>query len=129
MNRAVLVASATPAVAGAGNRGFDHSGHAGRDLALHREDFAELAVVPLGPNMNAGGRINQLSGDPQPIAGAANAALKGVADAKIAPDLPDIYRPVPVSKRGVAIDHEQGTNVGERCGDVFHQAATTTNST
>src|SRR5579864_5199866 len=40
------------------------------DLVLHREDIEEVAIVPFGPNMCAGDRVDQLRGHSDPIAAA-----------------------------------------------------------
>ncbi len=47
-----------------------------RDLVLHREDVLQVPVVTLGPEMISVGHVDQLRGDPEPVAGLANAALQ-----------------------------------------------------
>src|SRR6266481_5634047 len=37
---------------------LDDTGHARRNLVLHGEDIADVAVVAFGPDMSAGGRID-----------------------------------------------------------------------
>ena len=52
------------------------------DLVLHREHVGEHPVVALGPQVPAGGRVDQLRRDPDPLAGPAHAALQDVAGAQ-----------------------------------------------
>src|SRR5204863_1831342 len=52
----------------------------GYDLILDLEDVGHLAVVLLGPELKAGIRVDQRGADPQPGAGAADAALDDGAD-------------------------------------------------
>src|SRR5271169_780570 len=49
---------------GLGQCGFDDPGDARGDLVLDGKDVAEVAVVPVGPDMSAGYRIDQLGGNP-----------------------------------------------------------------
>ena len=72
--------------------------------------------------MAARGRIDQLCGDAQSIAGAANAAFHRVADTEVAADLADIHRTALVGERRIACDHEQRADARERRGDVLDQA-------
>ena len=48
---------------GLGQRGSMTPGDARGDLVLDGEDVAEVAVVALGPDMGAGGRVDQLRRD------------------------------------------------------------------
>src|SRR5580704_7310576 len=69
------------------------------DLVLKRENVAEIAIVAFGPEMFAGGRLNELAGDAHPAARFAHAALQHVAHAKLAPDLLDVDGAALVSER------------------------------
>ena len=86
---------------------LDRGGNAAGDLVLHGEDVAELAVVLFGPVMAAGDRIDELRGDAQPVAGAADAAFEHVAHAKLARDLLHVDGAVLVDEARVAGDDEQ----------------------
>ena len=57
--------------------------------------------------MGAGRGVDQLGGDADAVAGAANAALQHVAHAKLAPDLPHVDGLALVPEAGVAGDDEQ----------------------
>ena len=72
--------------------------------------------------MAAGGRIDQLRGDAQPIAGAADTAFERVADAKVATDLADIHRAALVGESRIAGDHEQRADARQCRRDVLDQA-------
>ena len=92
--------------------GLDGCGDAAGDFVLHGEDVAELPVVPFGPVMAAGHRVDELRADAQPLAGPAHAAFEHVADAKLARDLLHIDRAVLVDERRVAGDDEQPADAG-----------------
>ena len=83
-----------PALAMLGGQelGPDAADDAGRDLVLDGEDVVERPVVALGPEVGAGGGIDQLRGHPDAVAGLADAALEHVADAELAAD-PRARRP------------------------------------
>ena len=51
---------------------------------LYREDVGDRPVILVGPHVVVGGGIDQLSGDPQPIAGSAHAAFQDVPHASSA---------------------------------------------
>ncbi len=89
------------------------------DLVLQGEDVVELAVVALGPQMAAGGPVNQLSGDPHPAAGFAHAAFQDVADAQLPGQLAHIEGLALELEGGVAGDDEQGRDLGEVGDDVL----------
>src|SRR6202012_5688566 len=101
---------------------LDRGDHAFGDAVLQVEDVAEPAIEAVGPQMPAGVRIDQLSGDAQALAAAADAAFEHIGDAKLAPDLADIYGPVLVEEGGVAGDDEQPAAAGQRGDDVLRHA-------
>ena len=62
------------------------------DLVLDGKHVLQLSIVALGPTVSAGDGVDELRGDADAIASAANAAFEHVADAELAADLPDIDR-------------------------------------
>src|SRR5262249_6432947 len=52
---------------GISERWLDDPSHACRDLVLHGKDIVDVAVVAFGPDMSAGGCIDQLRGNAHPI--------------------------------------------------------------
>jgi hypothetical protein len=77
---------------------FDGGDDARGKSVLKIEDIAHRAFEPIGPHMRAGRAVDELSGEAQAIAGAADAAFEHVADTKFAPDLSDINRPALILK-------------------------------
>src|SRR5207237_7869399 len=62
------------------------------DLVLEREDVSQIAVVAFRPDMLSALGLDQLRGDPEPVAGLAQAALEHVPNAELTPDLRHIDR-------------------------------------
>ena len=94
--------------------GLDRPDHPPDDLVLQREQILELAIVAVGPEMMAGVRLDQLGRDAHPVARAPRAALDHVADAELAPDLLDRYRPPLVGEARVAGDDEEPAILRQR---------------
>ena len=94
-----------------------------RDIAVQRsiiaEDVAEFAVVPLGPEMGFGGRIDELRGHPDAVAGLADTPLENIADPEFAPDGAHIHGLSLVGEHRVAGDHEEALELRQRGGDVL----------
>ena len=59
-----------------------------RDLVLHREHIGEFAIIAVGPQVSAARRIDQLRGDPRPVAGTPDATFEDVTDAQSRAALP-----------------------------------------
>ena len=59
----------------------------GRDVVLHGEDVGQVPVVPLGPQVSAGRRVDELRGDPDPGSRFPHAPLEDMAHAEALPDL------------------------------------------
>ena len=72
--------------------------------------------------MRAGGRVDQLSGDPHPPAGFAHRAFEHIAHAKLSPDLLHIDGLALVSETRIAGDDEQPADAGEGGDDVLDHA-------
>ena len=53
------------------------------DLVLDRDDVAQFAIEAVGSKMTAGFGVDQLRGDPDPIAGAADAPFEHRTDAEL----------------------------------------------
>ena len=67
-------------------------------------------------------RLDQLRGYPHPIAGPAHAAFKHVADPQVTPDIGDADRAALVDEGGIARDHDQLREAGQRGEDVLGKA-------
>src|SRR6185437_16984962 len=63
------------------------------DLVLHVEDVLELAVVALAPELISTLGIDKLDGDPQLLAGLADAAFDDVTNTELPSDLLDVDGP------------------------------------
>src|SRR5438067_1996771 len=72
--------------------------------------------------MRAGGYVDQLASDTDPIAALAHRAFEHVANAKLAPDLLHIDRLPLVGEGRIASDHEQPGNAGKRGDDFLDHA-------
>jgi hypothetical protein len=72
------------------------------DLVLKVEYVLEVAIVALRPEVKAGGGIDQLRIDPNPVRRAPDAAFEHVADPQVVGDLPGWCWPSLVLKHGVA---------------------------
>ncbi len=98
----------------------------GDDLARHvvldREDVGELPVEAFGPEMSAGRRIDQLRGDPHPVARFAHAPLEDVAHAEAFADLGNVDVLALEGERRIAGDHEELRELRQRGDDVFRDA-------
>ncbi len=86
---------------------FDRTGDVGRDLILQIENVVERALEVVGPDVSAGRRVDQLSGDAHPVGGFAHAALEHVAHAQFPRHLRDVERLALVGEGGVAGDDKE----------------------
>ncbi len=59
----------------------DRADDISRDLFLQAENVLQLTVVTLGPEMRPAGTVDELGGDPDPIASPADAAFEDVSNA------------------------------------------------
>ena len=82
----------------------------------------ELPIVALGPAVGASRGIDELGGDADAIASAANAAFEHVADAELATDLSDVGGLALVLEARIAGDDEQLGEARELGDDVFGDA-------
>src|SRR5262245_23367983 len=89
---------------GAAELRLDRRGDGLGQLVLEREDIREAAVIALGPDMAAGGGVDELRRDTEPIAAFPHAAFQYIAHAELAADLPDIPRAALVGKARMARD-------------------------
>ena len=78
-----------------------------RHVVLHREDIGQVAVEPLGPEVPASGRVDELRGDPDARAGFAHASLEDVAHAKAFADLTDMDVLALEGERRIARDDKE----------------------
>jgi len=72
---------------GGSQRRLDHAGDTRCHLVLKVEHIFQRAVKPVGPKMRSAQRVDQLPGDPHPVAAFAHRTFEHVAHAKLAPDL------------------------------------------
>ena len=86
---------------------FDRAGHTGCDLVLQLKNVIERAVKAVSPDVSAGRRVDQLSGDAHPVAGFAHAAFEHVAHAQLARDLLHVNGLALVGEGGVASDDKE----------------------
>jgi hypothetical protein len=93
-----------------------------RHLILQLEDVGQLAVEPVRPQMRAGRRLDQLTGDAQPVVGLARASFEDVSHAELAADLPYVDRAALVGEGRIARDDEQSRKARERRDDVLDHA-------
>ena len=57
------------------------------DFVLHVKEIGERLVEPLGPEVTASLRVNELHVDAHAVSAALDAALEDIADVQLAPDL------------------------------------------
>jgi hypothetical protein len=96
--------------------------HAHRELVLKREDVVERAVVTLRPDVPAGLRLDQLTGDAQAVRRLADTALEDVAHAELTPGLLQVHRSALVGEARIAGDHEEPLDAREAGDDVLGHA-------
>ena len=92
------------------------------DLVLDREDVGKVAVVAVGPGVTAGLGVDQLGGDPHPVAGLAHAAFEDVGDVERARDFLDVHHLALERERRVPRDHEQRRDLRQIGDDVLGNA-------
>jgi hypothetical protein len=94
--------------------------NARRDVVLEVENILKSAVKAIGPEVSAGGGVDELSGDAHAAYRFAHAALKDVADTELASDLLHVHRSPLIGKARIACDHEQPTHAREGRDDILH---------
>ena len=72
------------------------------DVTLDGENVGQIAIVTLCPSMRVRSRIDELSGHPDPVAGAAHASFEHIRNAEGAADLTEI------AVRARAVTHHAG---------------------
>src|SRR5215467_3373807 len=85
---------------------FYHCDHALGKSILNGEDVAQVTLESVRPDVERRRCIDELSGKPNAIALAPHAALKNIADPKLASDLTNIDCLALVGERRVSGDHE-----------------------
>ena len=111
-------------------RGFDARpesdlelfGNGARNLILDGEDILHLPVVAVGPQLEAVSGVHQLGGDADPIAGAPNAAVKNVDNAKFGGNLADLRVLALKRERRTPRGHTQAVNLTQRDQNFFGQS-------
>ena len=92
------------------------------DLILQGKDVCERTVVALGPEVSAGGGVDQLRDDAHLIAGFLHTAFQHVAHAQFFPDVLHVGGFAFVGEGGVTRDDKQVGNAGEVTGEHFGDA-------
>ena len=100
----------------------DQADDAGRDLVLQAEYILELAFEPVRPDMGAARGLDQLTGNADPVAGPADAALEHIAHAEFAADLLDVDGFALVGEGRIARDDEQRLEPRQRGDDLLDHA-------
>ena len=77
-----------------------------RNLLLHGEQIAGVAVEPLCPQMRIGFGIDQLGSDADPVSRPLNLPFEHIVYTKLVANPLRVDRPIPVGKGGIARDHE-----------------------
>ena len=100
-------------------------GDARDDLVLHAEQLGDRLVEPVGPDMRAGLRLDQLHVDPHALAAALDAALEHVAHVEVAPDLANVDWLAPIGEGRVPGDDEGARDArqvgGQAIGDAVDE--------
>src|SRR5262249_25279441 len=89
------------------------------DLVLDGKRVGQFAIVAVRPEMVPGFGINQLRGDPDPVAGAADATLYHVAHTELARHLGDVDGRTLVGERRAAGDHKESAVARQVGNDVL----------
>ena len=92
------------------------------DAVLEGEDVVERAVEVLGPEVRAGDAVDELGGDPEPVAGPPHAALEHVAHAELPRDLPHVDGAALVDEGRGAGDDGEAAEPAEGGDDVVDDA-------
>ena len=92
------------------------------DLILQGEDVLQWAVVALGPQVTAGGGVDQLRGDPHLLVRFLHAAFQHVAHAHLFPHVLHLHRFAFVGEGRVAGDDKETGDAGEVAGEHFGDA-------
>ena len=103
-------------------RRFDDAGNARRDLVLKVEDIFERAIEAVGPEMRAGERVDQLRGDPHPIASLAHRAFEHIAHPKLTADLLYVDGLALVRETRIAGDDEEPADARQGGDDLLDHA-------
>ncbi len=98
-----------------------HAGNPLRHFVLHLEQGAQLAIITLGPELNARRGIDQADIETNAVVGAAQASRHHVAGAEFAPDLDFIDIAVKGESR-VARDQAQAPELGQADNQVLRHA-------
>ena len=83
------------------------------------KNVGKVPIVPLRPDVVAGLALDQLTGDPDAVAGLAETALQHISNAELAPNLLYVDGAAFVGERGIAGDHEQRGIARQRGDDVL----------
>src|SRR5262245_58389943 len=93
-----------------------------RDLVLDSEDVGHVAIKPLGPQMIAGFRFDQLACNPHALTGSSYASLEDMPHAKFASDLLHIDESPLVDERRSSRDDKEPSVMRKGGNDVFCNA-------
>jgi hypothetical protein len=122
--RLEVLGAALPRALGLGTIEVAHEGRrdGGADLVLEGEQVRDLAIIGLGPDVLAGGCVDQLRRDADAIAGAAHAAFHHVTSAELGAHPLQVAVAAAVLEARVARDHREGAPGGEPRDQIFGEA-------
>ncbi len=103
-------------------RGLESGGDGIHDLVLHGEDVFEVAIVPLGPELAAVGRVDELAADADALARATHAPGNDVANPEIAAHLPRVDGSTFVGEYGAPSDDREQAPTRQAHGEIFRDA-------
>src|SRR5262249_3678781 len=103
-------------------RDTQRGGDRGGDFVLHREDVAQLPVIPLTPYVPAVGGGNQLGRDAQPLSRAPDTTLEHMGDIQRLRDPPDIFLFTAERESRAPRYHLQAGDARQQVDDLFGQA-------
>jgi hypothetical protein len=90
-----------------------------RNLILNSEDVCHIAVVSFCPKMSSRFRLDQLAGNPDPLASFSDTALEEISNTKLARHLFHINRAPFVHEARIPGDDKEPAVMRKRGYDVF----------
>lgn len=94
------------------------------DLVLNGENVRQLTVEPLGPKLISVAGVDQLGGDPEPIAHLLDTTLEEGVDVEPPSDLTKIHGLASEGERGPAGDHEETLDMRQCVDELLRQPLT-----
>jgi hypothetical protein len=108
--------------AGRRNQAGECTYNLGNNLVLQRKDAFEIPVKPIGPKMNIGDRVDDLSADADAVRIATHAAFDDIAHPQVLSDCPNIDRVALVGKGRMPCDHDKARDPRQIGDEILCQA-------